>query len=283
MFRQKYEMPVLSTRAEKVKREEPTRKYYPLPRIDNYRNLNENNDFANNFLYKTPSTEGNFQSFLLLQEKNYLANKISIIRNKPVKPNLNTTFIEMAPKMLDYKRRYREKEERMLSIENQKYRERIFGIPAVYYTSLGKEFQREHEKLIAMIYKSKRSNILPKIPKKLKTKAKSVFSIQDEENSSVNSSFIYNINNNDKKNIKINSNSNTNTNNNTITNNTNNRSSNNASNKIIKIKNNSSNTNINSNANSNNNSNICKTEPFELNQKSQGKPHQRGGFFITNQ
>ena len=282
MFRQKYDMPYLSNRAEKVKREEPTRKYYPLPRIDNFRILNENKNFANNFLYKPPTTtEGNFQNFLLLQEKNYLANKINIIRNRPVKPKLNSTFIEIKSKILEYKRRYREKDERVLSIENQKYRERIFGIPAVYYTSLGKEFQREHERLIALIYKSKRSNLLPKIPKKLRIKAKSAWSLPDDETNSVNTS----INNiyNSRKHIKINSNSNSNSNYKS-----NNKSSNDTIRKLFNLKKNNATNNLNNsssniNSNNNSNSNICKTEPFDLNQNNQGKPHQRGGFFITNQ
>ena len=180
MFRNIYNDTYFSNRGEKPKQNNPS------PNKKSLKNIERNN--SKKYILKKLKNYNSYTNFLISKEKNYLSNKIKTVRKKPVKPKINLLFIEVETKLLDYKNRIRKIQERVVSYENQKYKQRIFTKPALFCSTyyFGKEFRKEHDKLIGNIYKREQNNILPKINNKLK-KIKSAIELEyGEENRSPN-------------------------------------------------------------------------------------------------
>ena len=137
-----------------------------------------------------------YKEYYVVKENKYFSNKIYNIRLKPKKPEINTLHIETEARLLEYKRREREIEKRIILIENKKYKERVFSQRARFCTEayLGKDFKEKHENLISQIcqIRPNESLILPSIKikrqrKKGITKSNTMIENENVENKNDNS------------------------------------------------------------------------------------------------
>lgn len=106
--------------------------------------------------------------FINFQQRNLLYKKIKDIRSKQAKPKLNILFIETEKQLLDYRQRVRDIAKRMVSAENQKYRNRILSKKSEFCRDplFGKEFEKAHEQLLTKVIQKEMPK-LPKIKKKV--------------------------------------------------------------------------------------------------------------------
>ena len=133
-----------------------------------------------------------FKNFFVIKENKFFSNRIQNIRRKPVKPNINTFFIETEERLLDYKQRVRLERERVISLQNQRYREGVFNQSSLFGKFLGKEFQEQHQKLIMQLTRSKphESYVLPPIKKtNLSTKSDSPKKSDKEKDNNIEDAF----------------------------------------------------------------------------------------------
>ena len=128
------------------------------------------------------------KNFFVAKENKYFSKKIYNMRIKPMKPEINYFNIELGERLLEYKKREREIEKKIISEENKRYKEKVFNQRSLFCCEdyLGKNFQERHDKLIAQIcpVKPSESLILPPInirKNKKREKTKSTFAPENEK------------------------------------------------------------------------------------------------------
>ena len=109
----------------------------------------------------------NLEEFYTLSDVQNFKKRIFKIRNRRVKPILNTIFLENQERLLQIKQNYRELEQKSITLENQKIKNKILNARSLFLHFLGKEVVKTHDELIEKICKRpKKIFLLPKIDKK---------------------------------------------------------------------------------------------------------------------
>ena len=157
-----------------------------------YNKSKENNRYGlpkinyNSIKIDRPSYQ-TLQEFYALCETRHFNSKIGSVRSKPIVPTLNTEFLENHTRLLQYKQNNRKLQQRAISIENQKYQNRIFTTRSAFLRLYGKKFEKSHDERINKIYlKSNKIQILPKTNKGNSVKKKIVIKDNKTDIDSVN-------------------------------------------------------------------------------------------------
>ena len=95
-----------------------------------------------------------FQNFYIQQQNENIKNKLNQIRFKPIKPNINNSFLLKELKMQQFRQQYKNLDLKKREEENQNYKKRIKNQKAfIDPKAMDKDYQEEHTKTLLKLRK----------------------------------------------------------------------------------------------------------------------------------
>lgn len=123
--------------------------------------------------YLTP-----FKDFFVITENAAFTSKLNSIKWKPVRPKMNEVFINKEKKIQHFRQQYKNIYDNLRTLENEKYRQRIFEQKAFISTkTLDRDFRENHTKTVQKLRQVTDVNsvVLPKIKGKDKIQTENSF------------------------------------------------------------------------------------------------------------
>ena len=123
--------------------------------------------------YLTP-----FKDFFVITENAAFTAKLNNIKWKPVKPKINQMFLNKEERIQHFRQQYKNIYDNLRSLENEKYKQRIYDQKAFISTkNLDKDFREIHTRTVQKLRQVTDANsvVLPKIKGKNKIQTENSF------------------------------------------------------------------------------------------------------------